>query len=103
MRATTALVLVFAGTFVSAAATGAELESAPNPTPRQETAENTPAKSGEARSTSGTDPSGEPPERRNTPDASKSGASPDSTDAPLKRIEVKPLSASANIPLPQDI
>lgn len=103
MRATTALVLVFAATFVSAAATDAELESPSSPTPQQETAENTPAKPGEAPSKSGANPSGEPPERLKTPDASKSGASSDPTDAPLKRIQVKPLSASANIPLPQDI
>ena len=102
MRTTMALVLVFAAMF-AAAATDAELESAPNPTLQQETADKTPEKSGQAPSAPGTDPSGEHPERRKTRGASEPGTSPNPTDAPLKRINVKPLSASANIPLPQDI
>ena len=103
MRAATVLVPAFVAAFVSAAATGAEPESASNPTVRREAADDTPAKPAQAPSSSAADPSGEPPRRRETPEASEPGASPDPTDAPLKRIEVKPLSASANIPLPQDI
>ena len=103
MRTTMALVLVFAAACVAAAATSAEQETARVPTARQETAENTPEKSGQVPSAPSTDPSGEPPEGRKTREASEPGTSPNPTDAPLKRINVKPLSASANFPLPQDI
>lgn len=81
-----------------------EAESAPDPSIGQEKSTDTPDAAQKTPSAPAADTPANLPQSGKQPETSeRQGSSPVAVDAPLKRINVKPLSASANIPLPQDI